>query len=294
MKLKINSASRVVQLALLIFVALWWGSSFILVKKALLSFSFRQVSAMRLFISFLLFLPFILKHIKVLNRTNIRPFLILNFLGIGVPTLIQTTVQTQLNSSLVGMLISMAPLFTMIVGALFYRNKIKKFGLIGILTGLSGAIALVYSNSFGNIFGGTNWYTLLIIILTISVGINVNEINKYLSNYSGLVISCLGYLFIGPLSGIFLLTDDFTMALSSPDFNQSLIFTIIFGFIILSDVAFNFVVTRSSPVFAMLATYLSPVVAIFWGTIDGEQITLMQIMAMLFIFAGVYFVTAKS
>ena len=50
----------------------------------------------------------------------------------------------------------------------------------------------------------------------------------------------------------------------------------------------------SSPVFSVSTTYLMPIVAIFWGILDGENFKLIQIIGTIVILIGVYLVTKKK
>ena len=44
----------------------------------------------------------------------------------------------------------------------------------------------------------------------------------------------------------------------------------------------------SSPVFASSVTYVIPIVALFWGLLDGEILTPIQFLGAFIILAGVY------
>ena len=50
----------------------------------------------------------------------------------------------------------------------------------------------------------------------------------------------------------------------------------------------------STPVFSVSTTYLMPVVAIFWGLLDGEEFKLTQFTGTAIILLGVYLVTKKK
>ncbi len=51
---------------------------------------------------------------------------------------------------------------------------------------------------------------------------------------------------------------------------------------------FNKLIKVSSPIFSSSVTYLIPIVAIFWGVLDGESIYLDQFLAGGLILLGVY------
>jgi len=57
---------------------------------------------------------------------------------------------------------------------------------------------------------------------------------------------------------------------------------------------FNRLIQISTPVFASSVTYLMPIVALFWGVLDGEVFDLFQGFAALLILVGVYLANKKS
>ena len=56
---------------------------------------------------------------------------------------------------------------------------------------------------------------------------------------------------------------------------------------------FNKLIKIASPVFATSVTYLIPIVALFWGFIDGENLLLQYFLGVIFILSGVYLVNKK-
>ena len=51
---------------------------------------------------------------------------------------------------------------------------------------------------------------------------------------------------------------------------------------------FNKLVQMATPVFASSVTYLIPIVALFWGILDGESFGVTQVIAAGIILLGVY------
>ena len=58
-------------------------------------------------------------------------------------------------------------------------------------------------------------------------------------------------------------------------------------------VLFNKLVKNSTAIFASSVTYLIPIIAVFWGIIDGEQISINHILTIGSIFIGIYLVNKK-
>jgi drug/metabolite transporter (DMT)-like permease len=56
----------------------------------------------------------------------------------------------------------------------------------------------------------------------------------------------------------------------------------------LAMIVFNFLLKRTSVVFASTVTYLMPIFSLFWGIVDGESINLIHILGLGIILIGVY------
>ena len=118
--------SNLANWSIIIFLAFIWGSSFILMKRGLEVYSYTQVAALRLFIAFISLIPFLLKAVKIVQKKHLLAIVIMAFFGNGIPAFLFTKAQTQLDSSLVGILNSLVPLFTLLLGIYFFRTKPSK------------------------------------------------------------------------------------------------------------------------------------------------------------------------
>jgi len=295
--LKINFENKGWQWATLIFLSFIWGSSFILMKKGLRSFSHDQVAALRLFISFIAFIPFGIKNLKKVNKKNIVSLLIIGFIGSGAPAFLFTKAQTQVDSSMAGILNSLTPLFTLIIGLIFYKSTAKLINAVGIVLGLIGALGLIsQSTNGGVIVDKFNYYGLFIIIATICYGINVNQVRYKIKGLTGLELTSLAFMFIGPLAGIYLLFSDFSNALITNDYLLNLGFIAILAVVgtVLALVIFNTLIQHTSAIFGSSVTYIIPVFAIMWGLFDGETLSILQFFWIALIIAGVYLVNKKD
>jgi len=288
---KIELENKAWQWAILLFLSLIWGTSFILMKKGLESYSHLQVAAFRIFFSFLFMLPITIRNIKVISRDNILSLLIVGFIGFAIPALLFTKAQTRLDSSLAGMLNSLTPLFTLIVGILFYRSSARWVNIAGLFMGLIGAIGLMWNGDM-NIFRGINAFALFIVVATICYGINVNEIKFKLVKLSSLEITSLAFLFTGPVAGIYLLFTDFSSVQETPDYLLNLAYIAILALFssVIAVLIFNHLIKFTTTLFATSVTYIIPLFAIMWGIIDGESIRIIQLLWITVILLGVYLV----
>jgi drug/metabolite transporter (DMT)-like permease len=295
--IKIDLKTKTWQWLTLLFLSFIWGSSFILMKKGLRSYSHDQVAAFRIFISFIAFLPWGLKNLKKVTKENIGSLLIVGFIGSMIPAFLFTKAQTQVDSALAGMLNSATPLFTLIIGLLFYKSSARLINALGILLGLIGAIGLItYSSNDGNILDNINYYGLFIIIATICYGINVNQVKYKIKNLNGLELTSIAFMFVGPFAGVYLLFTDFSTITSNPDYLLDLGYIAILAVIgtVLALVIFNTLIQYTSALFGSSVTYVIPVFAIMWGIFDGEKIAVWQFLWIGLIFVGVYLVNKRK
>ena len=285
---------KVWQWILLTILALIWGSSFILMKKGMQSFTNMQVASFRIFISFTLLIPLIIKRLNRVKKRHIFPLLIVGFLGNGIPAFLFTKAQTEVSSSMAGVLNALTPLFALLVGFLIYKVKFTRLNIFGIILGLAGASSLILVNS-GMDLSTKNLYPLLIVLATIFYAFSVNITKEKLADLDSVSIIATAFMFIGPLAGIYLLNTDFTEAISKPDIIQHFgcIFLLALFSSVVATILFNYLIKYTTALFASTVTYVIPIVAIFWGLLDGETILTSQAMAIGIILLGIYLVNKK-
>jgi drug/metabolite transporter (DMT)-like permease len=268
-----------IQWLLLLLLAFVWGSSFILMKRGLESFNNLQVASLRIVIAYLFLLPIALKNIRKIKGKYWGYLLIAGLLGNGIPAFLFTTAQTEISSSLTGMLNSLVPLFTVLVGLIGFGLTLRVKRFAGVLLGLAGAIGLLSVQGF-DVGDGNQAYALLVILATICYATNINFIKTYLGPINSIDITSFGFFFLGPPTLIYLLMSDFNDILTNdPNAFQNLFYIAllsIFG-TALAVILFNILIKKVSAVYASSVTYIIPVFALMWGFIDGEVIKPMHI-----------------
>ena len=281
--------------ASLAFLALIWGSSFILMKRGLEVFNFMEVAALRIVIAFVSLTPFLPQAFKFVKPKHYFPIVISALLGNGIPAFLFTKAQTELDSSLVGTLNGIVPLFTLILGVYFFSAKPSKANILGIFMGLLGIVFLAFSTlKDGFAFNG---YIFLVVLATIFYATSINLIKKYLQDLNPASIAALAFLIIGPIAAVYLLNTSFLYQLQSfPDGYKALGYIALLSVLgtSMAAIIFNRLLNRSSAIFTSSITYLIPIVAIFWGVLDGEIITSYHVLGSVIILSGVYLVNKKS
>jgi drug/metabolite transporter (DMT)-like permease len=282
---------------LLLVLALIWGSSFILMKRGLFHegrpvLNAWQMASARLAIAWLTLSPLLLIHAPLL-RKHWLPLVGTGVLGNGIPAFLFAAAQTHIDSALSGMLNSLTPLFTLLVGVLFFGHRLRLIHIIGILTGLVGAAGLIAWKKADDL-PTWNIYALLPVIGTALYGCSANIVKRHLHMLPAAATACLALTFVGPfgLMGTFA-TDLPTTLETDPNGWRSLGFVALlalFGSAI-SLVLWNALLKRTSAVWASSVTYLMPVVAIGWGVLDGEPFTAGQMAMVALVLCGVWLVT---
>lgn len=274
-------------------LSITWGSSFILMKLGLRSFSDLQVASIRLFLTFLVLSPVIVKNFKKIKKHQWKNLCIAGIIGSGIPAFLFTIAETKVSSAITGVLNSLVPLFTVILGLLFFKMKFRKMKALGALVGLVGAIGLLMVSG-GISFDTKNIaYSYLVILATISYAANVNFLHRFLKEINSVNITAFGFLFIGPTAGVYLFTTDFLSIMQQDNMawiNLGYIAILaVFGTAI-AVILFNMLIKRAAPIFASSVTYVIPVFAIMWGVLDGEQIHAIQFLFIALILTGVYII----
>ncbi|MEW6468049.1 MAG: EamA family transporter [Bacteroidota bacterium] len=281
--------------SILICLAVVWGSSFILMKRGLEAFSPEQVAAYRIFIAFVFMLPFTFFHLRKDLHRHWKGLLGIGLFGNFIPAFLFTKAETGISSALTGMLNSLTPLFTLLLGVLFFGNKAKAVHVIGIGLGLAGAVALLYLGQESD-FANNLSFGIYVVIATLCYGLSVNIIRKTMTDVTPVTAAVWSMCMIGPLAGAYLFSTDFIHILySHPKGWSSLLYTSILGIFgtALSVMIFNILVRNTTTLFASSVTYLIPIVAMLWGIADGEEVLWLHFACIALILTGIYLVTRK-
>ncbi len=273
----------------LVVLSLVWGSSFILMKKGLVVFRPDQVAAIRMSIACLATFPIIAHRIRTVPVDRLKYISVVGIVGSGIPAILFATAQTQIHSALAGMLNSLTPLFTLLVGIVVFRNKFSPRQIWGVIVGFLGAAGLILARSKG---GGESHVgaALMIVLATLMYGVSVNTIKHYLAGVDSMLITGTALLFVGIPYGIYLFSTDFLQRLNEvPHAWASLGYILTLGFMgtAVSSVLYFHMVKISSPLFASAVTYFMPIISLGWGLTDGEGINPLHIVSMVTILAGV-------
>lgn len=296
-------SKRTISWALLIFLALIWGSSFILMKRAMFTpdeqpiFSDTQVGALRMLIAALALLPFALKHLRILSDwKTIGKLAIVGFCGNFFPAFLFTYAETGISSGYAGMLNSCTPIFAILIGAFVFKDRLSSIQVTGILIGTAGVISLMLAGQNLSISG--DWtHIFAIVVATICYAISLNTIRHTLSHLKSFQIASLAFFVTLLPSAIIAFQQDIIGTYQSTEGAiDGLIAVVILSVVgtAFALIVFNRLIAMSSVVFASSVTYLIPIVAVIIGLSFGEEINTWQIASMAVVISGVFIANLRK
>jgi drug/metabolite transporter (DMT)-like permease len=291
--------SKVGQFVTLLLLGVVWGSSFILMKKGLISFDSWQVASMRLVFAGFIAVPFLIIHFKKIAKKDWKFIALAGFLGNGIPAFMFTYVQQSgLESSLVGGLNALTPIFTLIVGLIFFNVKTTSKQVIGLISGLIGALFIIFHKSNIAVSDFELFPFLLVFVATFFYGININIIKSKLGHIKPVLAGMLPLSIITFPALIMLLasgTHIKLMSLQNSDY-LPLLAVVALGVLgtAISLFVFNALVQKTDAIFGSAVNYLLPFVAAFWGLLDGELFGKEEALSLILIIFGIYLIRRRK
>ena len=280
-------------------VAFIWGTATVVIKYTLDYLPPFTFLTYRFWISFVIILPFLIYELNKVRRTfnQIGEVVLLNIIGIPL-TLILVFIGIQHTSALeASFILATAPVFNVLAGYLFLKEKIETHELLGISIALVGTIAIVIEPLFnGKSFVLSHVTGNLILILSIIADAyyTVRSRRDLKHKYSPLFIIAIGF-FVAPL----ILTPLSTLEQPLPHLlitiyqlpaqaHLGVWFMALFSGII-AYFLFQFGLKRIEASEATIFRYLNPIfsapLAVFWL---GDKITTPFLIGAVIIIIGVF------
>ena len=273
----------------LIILAVIWGSSFILIKRGLISLNPFQVGSLRIIFAagFLISIGF--RTLPKIPHHQWKYIALTALFGTFVPAFLFSVAQTEMSSSVSSILNSLTPLNTLVLGALLFGLNFKRGQVIGVVVGLFGSALLILNGAIHHP-DQNYWYAVLILIASLCYATNVNLVKRHLSDLSPLTISTGNFTVMLIPAIIILCFSNFFSIVNGAAVQNAVLYVLILGVIGtgIANILFFRLIQMSSPVFATSVTYLIPVVAFFWGLLDSEMLTPVQFFGAFIILVGVY------
>lgn len=200
--------------------------------------------------------------------------------------------QTQVSSSLAGILDSLVPVFVLVLGFFLFGIRTKKTQVIGAVIGFLGAAMLMYFSEASQ-EGSQIGYALLIVLATASYAVSALIVKQKLQHVPSLKLSGAVFTFWGIPSFLILIFSGFFRDFEADSETlEALGYLSILTFLgtAVAMILYYKLIKSTSPVFASTVTYLLPLVAVVWGLLDGEKFTIWYIFGGILILLGIYLI----
>ena len=274
----------------LFLLSIIWGSSYILIKRGLVGLTPIQLGSIRIVFSTVFLLLMGYKSLKGLSKNEWKWLIITGFLGTFFPSFFFAFAQQYIDSAVAAIMNSLTPIFTLLIGVAFFATKILTRQYAGVLLGFMGSVGLIWGGSQITENQPVG-YVLLIISASMCYAVNIYFLKHKLANVSPMAMTLGNFIAILPPAIVLLFSSDFfSMELiQSEEVLSSLGFIALLAFFgtAIAKVMFNRFVKMASTVFVSSVTYTLPIVALFWGMLDGERISSFQFLATTVILIGV-------
>lgn len=281
----------------LVLLSLIWGGSFFFIKILLHDFGpwtiafLRSAFGLAAIAAIMLILrkPFDLKKIPWV------PMAVIALINTAIPWAIIGFSETRLSSSMASVLNATTPIWTIIVGMLFFKTVSSRLQWLGIGIASIGLILLLEINPVSIISVDLlGFVCMLAATFCYAVGSQMSKrflagVSMYQITFGTLLCSTIG-------SGcVAFAAESFSLVQLASWSNIAVLIGLgIFGSGI-AYILFYYMIQKGSAEFATMVTYLVPASAIIWGyTLLNEEIKWSLFAGLIFIFGGVFLASKKT
>lgn len=261
----------------LILLSTLWGLSFIFMRVAVPEFGTLPLIMVRMGVGALLLAPLLFSlHYVRLVRENWQKLFLLGLVNHVLPFSLLALATTRLEAGFTSLINATTPIFTALLGALFFATPVQRQQYLGLAMALFGVYVLS-ADRLDFTLGGDGWFILAVLGATSCYGVASNYAKIHLSHLpvrvlaagssamSALMLLVPGILMwpAEPISGL-----AWANGVALAGLSTTLAFLLYFGLIASAGA------TATSTV-----TFLVPISALLWGyLLLGEQLSL-QILA---------------
>ncbi|WP_280553675.1 DMT family transporter [Halomonas sp. 25-S5] len=269
----------------LLLLSSLWGLSFIFMRVASPEFGPVPLVLVRMGVGAALLVPLLLSvHYLRLVREHAGRLLVLGLINHVLPFSLLALATTRLEAGFTSLINATTPIFTALLGALFFATPIQRQQYLGLAMALFGVYVLS-ADQLDFALGGDGWFILAVLGATFCYGVAGNYSKTYLTHLpvrvlaagsttmSALILLVPGLMLwpAEPISGL-----AWANGLALAVLSTTLAFLLYFGLIASAGA------TATSTV-----TFLVPVSALVWGyLLLGERLSLQILAGMAITLAG--------
>ncbi len=261
----------------LILLSSLWGMSFIFMRVAVPEFGPVPLVLLRMGVGALLLVPLLLslRYLRLVWK-NKGKLLLLGLINHVLPFSLLALATTRLEAGFTSLINATTPIFTALLGALFFATPVQRQQYLGLAMAFVGVYVLS-ANRLDFSLGGDGWFILAVLGATFCYGLAGNYSKTYLahlpvrvlaagsSGMSAMILLIPGLL-LWPTEPISSLA--WVNGLALAVLSTTVAFLLYFGLIASAGA------TATSTV-----TFLVPVSALLWGYLLLDEVLSLQILA---------------
>ena len=276
----------------LLILSAIWGSSFLFLRIASPEFGPIFLIELRVASGLLILMPIclLLGKFKELKQ-NWEIISIVGLTNMAIPFCFFAYSALNMGAGALSIINATVPFFTALIAFILYQQKLSRVGLLGLLIGFSGVVALVFDPSESS--GITSKLAIpSALFACVLYGLALNLVAQKLQGVSGISITAGGLLFstlfLFPLA---ILERPEVMPLGSVWVSVLALGIVCTGF---GYILFYRLIARIGSQRAIMTTYLIPIFSILWGNLFlAESITVFMVLGVILVLSGVGMTTGR-
>jgi len=275
-----------------------YGVNYVAVKQILPEYATWQALAMLRGLGALILLwtiSFFLQHEKI-PKKDIWKIAIAGFLGVTVNQSLLVwgiSLSSPINASII---MTLNPLFVMILSALFLKFPITKLKILGIIIGGTGAIILILSANNAQFTGTHSLGDLIILSNAVMYGLYLVWTKPLMKKYGSFTV--LKYMFLFGCIPVLTYGAEPVFQINFAEMPAYVYGAI--AFVVIGATFFTYMLNiiglkHVNPTTVSIYIYLQPIVAsIIAISIGNDTFSWYKLISMLLVFTGVYLVTLTN
>ena len=255
-----------------------------------------QLGALRIFLAGLVLLPIAFKYKSFLNKKNFWLIAVTGLFGNLLPAMMFTLAETNIDSSLAGLLNMSTSFWVVLIGIFFFQAKPTKWQLLGLALGSTG-LYLVLSGQFDASGNKDARYAFFLFPATLGYAVSLTIIKFKLSHVPTSAITSLSFFLIMiPAAALCFILNAFHPIFNAENGLEAFGYISILSIIgtALAVFLFTKLIAISNHIFSSAVAYVLPIVATLMGVADGEEFPLINILWIAIILFGVFLMSKAN
>jgi drug/metabolite transporter (DMT)-like permease len=268
------------------FLAAFWGASYLFIKVALEDvFSAPSIVFIRTALAALVMLPLIADRATLAAlRERARPIAVLAFVQVAAPFMLISYGEQHISSSLTGILVATAPIFTFLLAIFIARDeRAQGIGIVGVGLGIAGVVLLLGIDAGGGaaaLIGG-----LMVVLASLGYALGSFYLKRTMGGMQPVAVVA-GTMAVSALMSLPVVALDPPSGSPSLEATGALVALGVLGTGI-SFVLFYNLIAAVGPTKSSLVAYVAPGFAVLYGVLLlDESFTLATLAGLVLIIGG--------